>query len=174
MIKGALFNVWGEAVRHSSFLDLFAGSGSVGLEALSREARLVVFVDAGKAAVKTIRQNLAACGFSENFEIHGKDVFLVLPALHRRSLEFDYIYVDPPFTDAAIFSKILPALDTAVLLKPDGCLVIRSAKNIDLPQYSKTLHRFRSDKYGESVLHYYCLIGGKETDDGNIQDIGRD
>ena len=159
MIKGALFNVWGNGVQQSHFLDLFAGSGSVGLEALSRGAQLVVFVDTSKTAVKTIRQNLALCGFNVNFEIYSKDVFLVLPVLHRRNLKFDYIYVDPPFTDTAIFAKIIPALDPGSLLTPDGCIVIRSAKNIDLPQQSKFLQKFRADKYGDSVLHYYRLMG---------------
>ena len=147
MIKGALFNVWGEAVRQSFFLDLFAGSGSVGLEALSRGARFVVFVDAGKEAVKIIKRNLDVCGFNDNFEIYGKDVFQVLPILNRQGLKFDYIYIDPPFTDSAIFSKIIPALNTGLLLQPNGHLVIRSAKSIDLPQHSKALHRLRADKY---------------------------
>ena len=159
MIKGALFNVWGEAVRQSCFLDLFAGSGSVGLEALSRGAQFVIFVDSGKDAVKNIRQNLAACRFSENYEVYGRDVFLVLPILQRRGMKFDYIFIDPPFPDSTIFSKIMPALDNGVLLQPAGCLVIRSAKNVDLPQNSKALHKYRADKYGESVLHYYRLIG---------------
>ena len=168
MIKGALFNVWGSKVQQSHFLDLFAGSGSVGLEALSRGAQLVIFVDVSKAAVKTIRQNLVSCGFNENFEVYSKDVFLVLPVLNRRDLKFDYIYVDPPFTDTNVFAEIMQALDDGILLKPDGCMVIRSIKSIDLPLYSNSLRKTRADKYGESVLHYYRLIEEDQANDGDF------
>ena len=74
-IKEALFNIWQDRISGSDFLDLFAGSGSIGIEALSRGADHVVFVDKSRKAVETIKKNLEICGFRSGYDIYQDDVF---------------------------------------------------------------------------------------------------
>jgi len=173
MIKEALFNVIGPDVAGSSWLDLFAGSGSVGIEALSRGARQVVFIDADRIAVEIIRDNLKHCGFLREAEVYRNDVIRAIELLQRRSQHFDYIYVDPPFTNEAIFIPVLKDLAQSELLESDGSLVLRTPRRFKVPDVIGGLIVNRSDQYGESTLHYYGYIKEGSADDGSVQDTGR-
>lgn len=160
MIKEALFNILGTDVVNADFLDLFAGSGSVGIEALSRDARRVVFVDNSQEAIRTIKENLRNCNFPHDFEIHKNDVFAAIKHLRKRPLLFDFIYIDPPFTQADIFNKVVGYLDQAAILKSSGCLIIRTPKRMELQDRFNNLGRFRMNNYGESTLNLYQIIKG--------------
>jgi len=157
MIKEAIFNVIGPEIKGAAFLDLFAGSGSVGIEALSRYADKVIFIDNDRYAVKTILHNLKSCGFAEGYEVYRSDVFKAIEILQRRGLKFKYIYVDPPFTDDAIFDKVINALNKADILTEKGILIIRTRRKRELPSRLSRLVKYRISDYGESSLHYYCL-----------------
>ena len=157
MIKEALFNVIGDKIVATSLLDLFAGSGSVGIEALSRGAQTVVFIDNNVNSVQTIRENLINCGFKENFELYRNDVFRAIEILKQRQIKFDYVYADPPFTVQSIFSPFLEAMDKSSLLAHDGILIIRSPRKMRLTVKLSRLEEYRFDNYGESTLHYYRL-----------------
>ncbi len=157
MIKEALFNVLGSKVHDAIFLDLFAGSGSVGIEALSRGAKQVVFVDSSYNAVKIIKYNLEQCRFSTGVEVYKNDVFKALDILEKRKLVFNIIYIDPPFTNPDIFDEVMSYLDDKPqLLEPSGIIIIRTQRKKSLPEQYKNLRKSRLSEYGESVLHYYC------------------
>lgn len=168
MIKEALFNVLGPGIYEAAFLDLFAGSGSVGIEALSRGARSVFFVDNDRAAVGVILENIKSCGFSEGFQIYTLDVFQALRVLARNAVQFDYIYVDPPFTQESIFGKIMIALGSATLLAPGGLLILRTQRRMIMLDRYENLSRTRITQYGESVLHYYHVDKEEKGNDGDI------
>lgn len=156
MIKEALFNVLGSKVDDSFFLDLFAGSGSVGIEAISRGAQQVVFVDSSYEAIKIIKSNLEHCGFSKEAQVYKNDVFKSLDILEKKKIIFNIIYVDPPFTNPKIFDQIMLSLDNkSQLLANDGVIIIRTERNKSLPDQYENLVKTRLSKYGESVLHYY-------------------
>ena len=157
MIKEALFNVLGQDVKNAKFLDLFAGSGSVGIEALSRGVAMVIFIDNNQVAIKTIRENLSNCKMPANFEIYKNDVMLAVEMLKKRQILFDYIYVDPPFTQEKIFLRVMSALDEANILNINGTLIIRTPRKMDLKASFNNLIRFRLNNYGESTLNYYQL-----------------
>jgi 16S rRNA (guanine966-N2)-methyltransferase len=157
MIKEALFNVIGDKIVAASLLDLFAGSGSVGIEALSRGAQMVIFIDNNIKSVQTIRENLRNCGFKENFELYRNDVFRAIEILQQRQIKFDYIYADPPFTVASIFNPFLIAMDKSSLLTNEGTLIIRSPRKMNLNVELSRIEEYRLDNYGESTLHYYRL-----------------
>lgn len=157
MIKEALFNVIGDKIVATSLLDLFAGSGSVGIEALSRGAQMVVFIDNNIKSVQTIRENLNNCGFKENFELYRNDVFRAIEILQQRQIKFDYIYADPPFTVPTIFNPFLIAMNKSSLLANEGILIIRSHRKMSLTVELSRLEEYRLDNYGESTLHYYRL-----------------
>lgn len=167
MIKEALFNVLGQDVKNAKFLDLFAGSGSVGIEALSRGAAMAIFIDNNQIAIKTIRDNLSNSNLPANFEIYKNDVMVAVEMLKKRQILFDYIYVDPPFTQEKIFVRVMSALDEANILNINGTLIIRTPRKMDLKASFKNLTRFRLNNYGESTLNYYQLYKEVNNDDGN-------
>lgn len=171
MIKEALFNVWGPDIFKAKVLDLFAGSGSVGIEALSRGAAQTVFVDNDKNAIKTIGENLKNCGFENGYELYHNDVFRALDILARSRRCFDYIYVDPPFTNDHIFDQVMIVLGKAELLDHEGILVIRTRRQRELENSFGKLTKYREKNYGESTLHYYRRIEEDQNNDGDIQDF---
>jgi len=171
MIKEALFNVWGAKVVDARILDLFAGSGSVGIEALSRGAREVVFVDNASAAVRVIRANLDHCQLRSGFEVLRGDVFQTLQRISRQGLQFDLVYVDPPFTREDIFEPVMEALSQADVVAADGVVVIRLPRKKEMPTFSP-LVKYRQGNYGESSLHYYCRCEEEPNDDGDISHSG--
>lgn len=168
MIKESLFNVLGSDVSGSNFLDLFAGSGAVGIEALSRNAGRVLFVEKDNHAVRVIKENLINCGFIEGYEVHRNDVFKALDIIRKRRLLFEYIYVDPPFTNEPIFDEVLQALDKAEILGGEGIIIIRTHRKKTLPLRLQNLEKYRVNDYGESTLHYYCFNEEEKHHDGNI------
>lgn len=91
-IKEALFNIWQDRIPGSDFLDLFAGSGSIGIEALSRGADYVVFVDKSRKAVEMIKKNMGICGFRSGYDIYQDDVFRRIGWLEKNEVMFDIIY----------------------------------------------------------------------------------
>ncbi len=158
MVKEALFNVLGFAVGGSRFLDLFAGSGSIGIEALSRGAAMVVFIDRDARATGVIKTNLESCGFDRKlYEIHRNDVFKAVDILQKRGVEFDFIYIDPPFTDEDIFGRIMHRMDETGIIDYQGKIIIRTRRKMILPEDLKNLKKFRANDYGESTLHYYNI-----------------
>lgn len=168
MIKEALFNVLGPGIYEAAFLDLFAGSGSVGIEALSRGAHPVFFVDNDRVATGVILENLKNCGFSDEFEILAYDVFHALRVLERNAVQFDYIYVDPPFNQETIFGKIMVSLGSARLLAPGGLVILRTQRKMVMLERYEHLSRTRINQYGESVLHYYHVDKEEKGNDGDI------
>jgi len=171
MIKEALFNVLGSRVPDSKLLDLFAGSGSVGIEALSRGARSVVFVDNSNEAIKVVKENLNNCNFTRVYQVIRSDVFKALGLMKRHEDKFNLIYIDPPFTNEKIFNEIMKAIDGMDILEPDGIVIIRTPRRKEMPVYNK-LRKYRLNHYGESSLHYYCRCEEDPQNDGNFSHIG--
>lgn len=155
-IKEALFNVLQNRLADCSFLDLFAGSGSVGIEALSRGAISAVFIDFDQQAVKIIRENLHNCGL-QGGEVYRNDIFNGLNILDRQNRKFDLIYADPPFPQEELFEKTLQHLSRADLLSPGGLIIIRVPRKKIMPELIDALRLQRSNDYGESSLYYYSL-----------------
>lgn len=155
-IRQALFNIWQFRIPGSSFLDLFSGSGSMGLEALSRHAKHVVMVEKGKEAADVIRKNLKACHFEgRDAEVKQEDVFLAIQQLQNRHETFDLIYLDPPYTVDEIFHPVMEALGDAALLNKDGEVVIRTHKGKSMNEQYGNLHKYREKTWGISTAHFY-------------------
>lgn len=156
MIRESLFNIWQFAIEDAELLDLFAGSGCMGIEALSRGARKVVMVDAGAEPVRVMKANLAKTGLATRpNEVLKADVFDVIERFGRTHRTFDIVYVDPPFTEAEIFAPLMEALSNGALLKEGGTLAIRSSKRMDLPEAIGVLTKVREKRYGASTVHFY-------------------
>lgn len=156
MIRESLFNIWQFSVGDADFLDLFAGSGCMGIEALSRGARKAVMVDAGAEQVRVIKANLAKTGLaSRPHEVLKADVFDVIGRFERTRRAFDIVYVDPPFTQPELFAPLMEALGSGALLKGGGTLAIRAAKRMEMPAAVGSLVKVREKRYGASTVHFY-------------------
>lgn len=148
-VKESLFNILGQAVVDSRVLDLFAGTGSVGIEALSRGAEKAVFVEKNRRAVETIHKNLRTTGLSARSEVLQADVFTYLR--NPREQRFDFIYVAPP-QYKGLWLDTLHALDRATWLAPDGEIIVQIFPKELVPFELSTLSVFDKRKYGSTLL----------------------
>ena len=153
--KAALFNILGNDVIGSRFLDLFAGTGQIGIEALSRGATEAVFVERARAAIRTIRENLAHTHLDDNATMVRADVF---EFLLRDENPFDYIYVAPP-QYKGLWAKTLQMLDDRLgWLADDGWTIVQ----IDPLEYEdlelEHLALFDQRAYGGVMLCFYTRI----------------
>jgi 16S rRNA (guanine966-N2)-methyltransferase len=151
-VKGAVFDILASEVVGTRFLDLFGGTGSVGIEALSRGAEYVVFIERARKAVTTIERNLEITGFSDRATVLHEDAFHYLG--HADEL-FDIIYVAPPQYQE-LWAKALLALDARNLLTPMGQVIVqihpKEAQNLPL----RELVAFRERQYGSTLVRFYA------------------
>ncbi|MBI3761313.1 MAG: 16S rRNA (guanine(966)-N(2))-methyltransferase RsmD [Chloroflexi bacterium] len=152
-VKQALFNILGADIEGATFLDLFAGTGSVGIEALSRGAARAVFVESDRMAAKIIGDNLAYTGLADRAQVVRGDAFRFLGGARREA--FDFVYIAPP-QYADLWRLILSALDAHPdWLNPDG-MAIAQINPVEYNELSLTALRFFDQrKYGSTLLCFY-------------------
>lgn len=175
-IRESLFNIWQFDIEGCDFLDLFSGSGCMGLEALSRGARRAVMVDAGNDQVRTIRGNLKRTGLERaGGEVVRDDVFHVIGRMGRTHQTFDIIYLDPPFTVDEIFLPVMEALADGALLAQGGTVAIRTRDRKEMPDDFGVLHKVRLKRFGSSTVHFYERVERDEAgqaDEQGAQGVG--
>jgi len=153
--KKALFDILG-GMNEIRFLELFAGSGSIGLEALSLGAREVVFVEKEQKCFDVIRDNLELCKFS-NSSITRGDAELALKRFRDQKKVFDIIFFDPPYY-RELAKKTLQLLGAYDILAPNGFVIAQHFKKDLLPEIAGVLKLFRQERYGDTVLSFYKRI----------------
>jgi 16S rRNA (guanine(966)-N(2))-methyltransferase RsmD len=154
-LRETLFNILGPAVDGSCFLDGYAGMGGVGIEAISRGARMVYFVDQGRKACAIIRENLESLDVENGFRIIETDVLRTLDSFERDGIQFDLAFLDPPYEREDLYHKSLEFFATHPLLTPDGILIVEHSKRVTMPEASGALVRYRQLVQGDSVLAFY-------------------
>lgn len=154
MLRETVFNMLQQDIEGSDFLDLFAGSGAIGIEAMSRGARQATFIDASEEAIKAIRTNLKSLD-CEAMVLKG-DVFKMLAALEKKGAKFDLIFADAPYTDPKSSDALLEALGNVNLLRAGGRLLIEDA-NSAAPSHSR-FGLISTRKSGKSFLHDFRLL----------------
>ncbi|MGB9903356.1 MAG: 16S rRNA (guanine(966)-N(2))-methyltransferase RsmD [Desulfotomaculales bacterium] len=154
MVKGALFNILAPVLEGSRFLDLFAGCGNVGIEALSRGARTVFFVEKDPRAVKVIAENLRILSLSAFARVMRDDVFVAVKKLGRKGERFEVIFLDPPY-GRHMEVPVMEAIAKSGLLQPEGVLIAESTKREVLPFRINGLVLVRQEKYGDTMLTFY-------------------
>ena len=152
--REALFNILQPYIEGKDFLDLFAGTGAVGIEALSRGARLAIFVEMDKRVAQMIRENLATTGFTERGEIYTIAVDRALKLLHRQNALFDFVFLGPPYA-TQLAEETLKELVVAPVLRPGATIVAEHTKRVELSDEYGSLHRTRQKEYGDTVLSFY-------------------
>jgi 16S rRNA (guanine966-N2)-methyltransferase len=167
-LRETLFNVLGDAVRGSRFLDVFAGTGAVGIEALSRGAEQVVFIEKHAAAATLIMRNLESLGVRGGTQVLGMDAVRGLEQLASRrtsasnvadpahgGTRFDFIFIDPPYAQADDYDRVLRSLGASELLAAKGILIIEHHRKKELPEEVGGLHRVRVLRQGDAALTFY-------------------
>ncbi|MCM1105779.1 MAG: 16S rRNA (guanine(966)-N(2))-methyltransferase RsmD [Blautia sp.] len=145
-IKETLFNVLQAEVPGAYFLDLFAGSGQIGLEALSRGAAYCVFVENNRRAVKCVEENIAFTKFDKQSRLMASDVLLALQSMEGH-YTFDLIFMDPPY-GRGLEEEVLRFLSASSVCKPDAQMIVEAALDTDFG-YLKELgfSIFKTKKY---------------------------
>ena len=149
MCKEAVFSILHDRVENAVMLDLFAGSGQMGVEALSRGAKRVVFIDRDRAAIAAVKENLKNCGFMERSIVAQTDS---LSYIKNCQETFDLIFLDPPYQKELILA-VLP--DAARCLKADGILICECERSEELPQEVPGLRFGKEYRYGKAKVCTY-------------------
>lgn len=155
MLRQRLFNICQQYIENALFLDLFAGSGAVAFEAISRGAANATCVDNNREAIRCIQHNIETLGIKDQTRILFGNVFIMLNKLETLSQHYDIIFADPPYhsTDGREVVKII---DASHLLKPGGRLFIEEASDIEENEEPlKTLELKSTRRSGRSVLKEY-------------------
>ena len=152
-VKEAMFNIIAGDVVDSNWWDVFAGTGAVGIEALSRGASFVRFSDSNRAPIETIKFNVEHCGFKSQAEIRRADAFAYLSSPADR--KFEYIYIAPPQYQA-MWEKAVELLDEHMdWLADDGWVIAQIAPKEYKPLALENMQELEQRKYGSTLLVFY-------------------
>jgi 16S rRNA (guanine966-N2)-methyltransferase len=154
-LRETLFNVVAPRVPDSAWLDLFAGSGAIGIEALSRGARSVSFIESSVVAARTIRNNLQTLGIEEGFEVIEREAATALRMLDSQALVYDFCFLDPPYRKMGDYEQILGFLSQSRLIKPESLVIAEHDKHFDPGDEFGSLRRQRVLRQGDAVLSFY-------------------
>lgn len=149
-IKESIFNMIGPYFDGGEGLDLFGGSGGLGLEGLSRGLAKVIFVDRDRKAVEVIKQNIKFCGFEDQTEVFCNDAGRALKAIIKRGLKFSHIFLDPPYKLKEL-EAIIGEIDKAQLLTEDGKIIAEHGIELVLPETIGGLRLQRREVYGSTT-----------------------
>jgi len=156
MVREALFSILGNMVVDSRFLDLFAGSGGVGIEAFSRGAKEVVFVDSASESIRVLKKNLELTKIINETEVIHSDYSIAIDRLSSQGREFDIVYIDPPYKMGIEIEAAKKIQDKKILAK-DGIIIIEhEAKNL-MPDTIEFLEKIKERKYGNVRLSLYGI-----------------
>jgi 16S rRNA (guanine966-N2)-methyltransferase len=156
-LRETLFNVLGPSIEDSLFVDLYAGTGAIGIEAASRGARQVILVESHKATARLALENIHALGISSRVELIADDALRGLEKLAGRHLLADFIFLDPPYENSSEHLKILEYLDSAHLIAPYGIVIAEHRNKTELPGRFDRLERTRLLEQGDAALSFYSL-----------------
>jgi len=152
-LRETLFNVIGPSIEDSVFIDVFAGTGAVGIEALSRGASRVIFIEKHHATAELIRKNLQA--FEAEAEICEGGALRELKQLVSRGVIANFIFADPPYADLDTLRAVLDFVAEREILALGGTMIAEHAARAKMPEATGTLRRTRELKQGDSALSFY-------------------
>ena len=151
-IKESLFNIIQNDLYDAAFLDLFAGTGAMGIEALSRGAQKAVFVEIEKKNIEIIHENLTSTKLMENAEVLHKDVLSTIKGLYERDMKFDIIFMDPPYNKGYNI-EVIHQITQYDILNDEGILIIERAAEDIIPK-DISLKIFKERNYGSTTMTF--------------------
>ncbi len=157
-VKESLFNILGFEIKDALFLDLFSGSGAIGIEALSRGAKKVIFVDNVTNSCELTKKNILSCKFeTSSYELQKNDVESSLKSLSNKKLTFDYIFMDPPYGFTNVEPLIL-SISNLKILSPKGQLIVETGINDSVSSEIGDFIKKREKSYSITKLSFYERI----------------
>jgi 16S rRNA (guanine966-N2)-methyltransferase len=158
-LRETLFNVLTAgnpaALEGAVWIDLYAGTGAVGIEALSRGAAQVYFVESSPVAVKVIRENLVSLQIVEGFEIVQNDALQVLRQVEAKEVTADFVFLDPPYRMEQAYQNALRFLEKSALVKQTTVVIAEHEKRLDPGEEFGSLKRYRKLTQGDAALSFF-------------------
>lgn len=158
-VKEATFNVIQDHIVDANVLDVFAGTGAIGIEALSRGARSCLFIEQNPAAIKVLRKNISKARFEDLSEIRVGESLSVLKGLSNRE-KFDIIYLDPPYA-AGLYERALTLIANKHMLSENGIIIVEAAKNTLFSCIDKVFLTYKTKTYGDTSVTYFTQKHGE-------------
>ena len=162
-LREALFNVLTAgnpaALEGTVWLDLYAGTGAVGIEALSRGARNAYFVESSARAADLVGQNLQSLGLETGFQVVKEEVGRALRRLEAEGIVADFVFLDPPYGMEGAYRKTLESLAASRLLKVGTIVIAEHQRKFDPGQAFASLRRYRKLEQGDAALSFYHRVG---------------
>lgn len=154
-MRETLFNVLGERIQAARLLDAYAGTGAVGIEALSRGAADVVFIEHHRPAAALIHENLRALGARGGFHVMVRPVWNALDRLEREGSQFEFVFLDPPYAEIREYHRTLRELARSRILLSASIVIVEHSRRCQLEESYGALRLARLLRYGESQLAFY-------------------
>jgi 16S rRNA (guanine(966)-N(2))-methyltransferase RsmD len=154
LVREAIFNILGEEIRGARVLDLFSGTGALGIEALSRGAKTATFVEQNNAALQVLQKNLENCGLQEVSRVISRSVSQGLKQLAARPQQFDLIFLDPPYGRGSA-AAALELLANSGVTAPGSRIVLEHSRQEELAASYLALSRVDERRYGDTVISFY-------------------
>lgn len=155
-VKEALFDILQREIPGSFFLDLYAGIGGIGIEALSRGATHVSFVESKRTILNALRQNIKLSGFEAKAKVFGMTAAQFLYSKMRGNHRFDILFLDPPYHGSEL-KKVLPLLSRSDMINPNGLVVIEHFHKTEMENSIGLLRKRRTYRYGDTCLTVYQM-----------------
>jgi len=157
-VREAIFNIIGQELSGLFVLDLFAGTGSLGIESLSRKAACVTFVDKSPSAINLIKKNLALCCYENNSYVIKRDLRKGMGQISfPLKNSFDLVFVDPPYRKKLI-PPLLTEISSVLCLSDNAQIIAESSRNEDLPSLAGCLKKTDTRIYGDTQVCFYCNL----------------
>lgn len=155
-VKEALFSILGSQISGATILDLFAGTGAIGIEALSRGAAHVWFVESHAASLQILKANLHQCRLSQNTTIYPGESGAFLRHASHNGLVFDIVFADPPYREDST-STLLPLLGQSAMIGPHTVVILEHPTKRQIPPHVGLLSQVRQYRYGDTSLSLFRL-----------------
>jgi len=155
-VKESIFNILGGIPEESIVLDLFSGSGNIGIEFLSRGAKACYFIDNNVSSIKVIKENLENTRFTEQALIYKTNVENAITVLGKKGTSFSYIFMDPPYEKNMVI-PILESIFEKKLLKSDGIIIVEHEAKYILPDNINSFKKTDSRKYGATTVSFFRI-----------------
>ncbi len=153
-VRESIFNILQTEIDKALFLDLYAGTGAVGLEALSRGAGKVYFVENNQVRAKAVMDYIHRLGLDDRASVYQEEAEAFLKRAMRTGLKFDIIFADPPYLSGEI-DKVLPNIGQCKILKDDGCILVEHSSKTALPENIQNLKLAKNYRYGDTMITLY-------------------
>lgn len=161
-IKDSLFNILSQVIPDSNVIDMYAGTGAIGIEALSRGARSCIFIEIDKSAIQVIKKNLETTKLQDKAQVLRYDVFEIVPYLVKNSIEVDLVFASPPYPliEKSSYRDELLVLFSILcskrIVQPEGLIVLQHKKTeFEIPTEAPYLELFNTRVYGDTQISFF-------------------